>query len=174
MRKFKMIFLVLPAVFAVNILFAQSRDEGKKFLYYERNNSAISTLGKVVATNPADIEAVYWLGQAHLAKEDVEGAKKLYQQSLAANSSAPLLLVGMGHIELIEGKKNEARNRFETAISLSKGKEPAVYNAIARANVEAKAGDPAYAVDKAKLAVEKDKKSAEYSITLGDAYRKMT
>ncbi|MEO5647418.1 MAG: hypothetical protein ABIQ56_03590, partial [Chitinophagaceae bacterium] len=102
------------------------------------------------------------------------GAKKLYQQSLAANSSAPLLLVGMGHIELIEGKKNEARNRFETAISLSKGKEPAVFNAIARANVEAKAGDPAYAVDKAKLAVEKDKKSAEYSITLGDAYRKMT
>jgi hypothetical protein len=35
----------------------------------------------------------------------------------------PLVLVGMGHVELIEGKTNEARQRFEAAISMSRGKK---------------------------------------------------
>jgi hypothetical protein len=53
----------------------------------------------------------------------------------------------MGHIELMEGKNNDARQRFETAVSLSKGKDVQVLNAIARANVDAKAGDATYAIE---------------------------
>ena len=55
-----------------------------------------------------------------------------------ANSNNPLLLAGMGHIELLEGKTQDARNRFETAISLSQGKNVAVLNAVGFANVNGK------------------------------------
>ncbi len=73
MRKFKKVILFLPVLFVVNILFAQSKDEGKRFLYYERYNSAISTFSKLGASG--DAEAAYYLGQAHLGKEDVAGAR---------------------------------------------------------------------------------------------------
>lgn len=171
MRKFKKMFLVLPAFLFAGFAFAQSKEEGKRFLYYERYNSAINTFSKSAATDP---EAAYLLGQAYLGKEDVANAKSTYQKALAANSSAPLLMVGMGQIDLLENRANEARNKFETAISLTKAKDAAVLNAIARANVDAKAGDAAYAVDKAKQATAIDKKNAGYQVTLGDAYRKMT
>ncbi len=173
MQKFKTLMLVLPAFLLANILFAQSKDDGKKFLYYERYNSAIDVFSKILAANPGDAEAAYWLGQAYLGKEDVNAAKAAYQKGLAASPSSSMLMVGMGQIDLIENRANEARNKFETAISLSKGKDAGVLNAVARANVDTKAGDATYAVEKAKLA-SADKKNASFLLTLGDAYRKLT
>ena len=83
-------------------------------------------------------------------------------------------MVGIGEIELMEGKTNDARNRFETAINLTKKKELAdILLAVGRANVDAKAGDAVYAIDKLKQAAERDKKSAEIQNELGDAYRKI-
>ena len=54
----------------------------------------------------------------------------------------------MGEVELMEGKTNDARNRFETAISLTKEKDAEVLAAVGRANVDTKAGDAVYAIDK--------------------------
>ena len=42
-------------------------------------------------------------------------------------------------IELLEGKTNDARQRFETAISLSKAKDIDVLNAIGQANADVNA-----------------------------------
>ena len=55
-------------------------------------------------------------------------------------------MAGIGHIELIEGKKQDARNHFEAAVSLSQGKNIAVLNAIgfANGNPDQKNGDAAY------------------------------
>ena len=79
----------------------------------------------------------------------------------------------MGEIELMDHQHNDARNRFETAISLTKGKDFNVINAIGRANVDAKSGDAMYAIEKLKL-IPENKRTAEMWTTLGDAYRKMT
>ena len=73
---------------------------------------------------------------------DTAGAKALYQKMLATNGSAPLLLVGMGHIELMQGNTADAKQRFETAISLTKAKDINVLNAVGYANSDAKAGTP--------------------------------
>jgi tetratricopeptide (TPR) repeat protein len=81
----------------------------------------------------------------------------------------------MGHVNLVDGKKDEARQMFETAINLSTGKkgvDVSILNAIGRANVDAKEGDVAYAIDKLKLATQKDPKNADAFLNLGDAYRK--
>jgi tetratricopeptide (TPR) repeat protein len=157
-----------------NMLFAQSVEDGKKFLYYERYKSAKDAFEKVLAANPNNIEAIYWLGQTLIDMKDSTAAKALYQKALASNGNAPLLLAGMGHIMLMEGKKDEARQQFETAINLTKGKDIEVLNAIARANVKAKLGDPTYALEKLNLATQQKKfRNAETYLLMGDAYRRL-
>lgn len=177
MNSIKTTLLLCSAlVFSVGIK-AQTLEEGKKFLYYERYKSAKTVLEKVVAANPNNVDAVYWLGQAMIAPDenkDITGAKALYQKTLMANSNSPLLLAGMGHIELLEGKTQDARNRFETAISLSQSKNAAVLNAVGLANVMAKDGDASYAIDKLKLATTlKKMNDPDVYINLGNAYKKI-
>lgn len=172
----KKIGLVASFIFMGNILFAQSINEGKKFLNYERFESAESVFSKLLAANPNNVEAAYWLGQTYLENTDnpdTVAAKNLYQKTLQANPNAPLIMVGIGELELREGKTNDARNRFETAISLTKGKDAGVLIAVGRANIDAKAGDAVYAIDVLKKAEARDKKNPEIQIALGDAYRKM-
>ncbi len=176
MSKFKLGVLLFSALLFSTFLKAQSIEEGRKFLYYEKYKSAKSVFEKLVAANPNNVNAVYWLGQALIIPDDnkdIVGAKTLYQKTLMANSNSPLLIAGMGHIELLEGKLPDARNRFETALSLSQSKDAAVLNAVGLANVSAKDGDVAYAVDKLKLATAiKNMKDPDVYINLGDAYKK--
>ena len=172
MRTIKIISLFF-VFFVSGKLFAQSVDDGKKFLYYERYNSAKDVFTKLTNANPNNVDAVYWLGQTYIGMADTTSAESLYQKALQANPNSPLLLAGMGEIALLRNNTNDARNRFETAISLSKAKDNNVLNAIGRANVEAKNGDAAYAIEKLKL-IPENKRTAEMWVTLGDAYRKMT
>ena len=116
------------AVFAVALLIstslmAQNLSEGINHMYAQRYKSAVATFESLISKNPNNIEATYWLGQAHIAMDDSAGAKALYEKALMANGNAPLLLVGMGHVELYYNKKDEARQRFETALNLSKSRK---------------------------------------------------
>ena len=173
----KQFSLLSSLIFLVNTLSAQSIDDGKKFLNYERYTSAQNVFSKLVAANPNDIEAVYWLGQAYIENSDnpdTAAAKALYQKALQANPNTPLLMVGMGEISLMEGQKEDARNKFEAAMSIPKKKDlPEIQEAVGRANVDTKSGDPVYAIGILNQAADKDKKNPEIQILLGDAYRKM-
>lgn len=172
----KSTLLVLVSLFFAGAVFAQSVDDGKKFLYDERYQSAKDVFQKLSNANPADETAAYYLGQAMIGLEDVAGAKALYQQKLSANPNSPLLLAGMGNVELLEGNTADARNRFETAISLSGGKRIDVLNAVGAPNSdpEIKNGDANYAVEKLNQATTlKGFKDPEVWANLGDAYRKI-
>ncbi|HTN06730.1 tetratricopeptide repeat protein [Agriterribacter sp.] len=173
MMKHTIRFMV-AAVVLCNVAFAQSVDEGRKFFYYEKYNSAKETLEKALAAKPDDVDAAYWLGQTLIELNDMAGAAKVYQTALQAKGSDPLLLVGMGHVELLQHKANDARQRFETAISLTKGKEINILNAVGRANVDASDGDARYALEKLKQATEVRRfKEPLVYINMGDAYRKL-
>ena len=166
--------LVAGFILAGNLLFAQSVDQGKKFFYYERYASAKDNFEKVLAANPNNLDAIYWLGQTLFEMKDSVGAKELYSKALQQNGNAPLILVGMGQAELMEGKTNDARQRFETALSLTKNKDVNVINAIGTANVRARLGDANYAVEKLTLATQlKDFKNPDTYIILGNAHRKL-
>lgn len=170
----RVLSLITTIIIGSNLLFAQSIEQGRKFLYYERTKSAKETFEKMIAANPNNIDAVYWLGQTLLEDRDSAAAKDLYQKALATNGNAPLLLVGMGQLELMEGKTDDARQRFETAINLTKGKEIGVLNAVAEANISAKAGDANYAIQKLNQATQIKKFNDPYTyILMGDAYRKL-
>jgi tetratricopeptide (TPR) repeat protein len=171
--------LVAAVLLTGHSLFAQSVQDGKKFIYYERYQSARDMLQKVVSANPNDADAVYLLSQAEFGLYNPGAARSVLQKGLeGANAANPLLLAGMGQVELTEGKVNDARQRFETALSLTKGKDIPVLNAIGKANLE-KSGDAAYAIEKLKMATaiydaqKKGTKDPDVYITLGDAYRKL-
>ena len=134
---------------------------------------------KAVAANPKDADAIYWLGQAYLNNENVAKAKAVYQKALQEGVNDPLVWVGMGHVELLEGKKDEARQRFEAAITNSKGKKnrdnPDILNAIGRANADGAStvGDPMYAIELLRRAAAVDPKNPEIPVNIGINYLKL-
>ncbi len=180
MKKLKFTLTLLISFLAVNFSNAQSVEDGKKFLYYEKFISAKNVFQQLLTTNPNDDEAAYWLGQALIAPtedKDIAGAKAVYDKGLAANPNSALLNAGLGHIELLEGKTQQARNHFETAISLSDKKNSLdVLDAVGFANgdFDSKLGDAAYAVEKLLQATNTRRfKDAKIMSDLGDAYRKL-
>jgi tetratricopeptide (TPR) repeat protein len=174
MNKMRFSLLVAGVASLCNVAFAQSVDQGKKFLYYHRFKSANDVFDKILASNPNNIEAIYWKGQTLLDLKDSVGAGDIYSKALQTNGTAPLLLVGMGGVELRMGKVADAKARFETAVSLSKGKDIGVLNAIGDNSTDAPAGDGQYAVEKLTQATQiKGFNSAETYVLMGDAYRKL-
>jgi len=186
----KTVSLMLTAMLAAQCLMAQLAD-GIKYLNYEKNKSAKESLQKAYDANPKDPQTIYWLGQALLAtdgsepkKEQVQAAKTLYQKGLGEVGSDPWLLVGMGHVEILEkGDMNSVKQKFEQAITAStetKGKNKgkpnaAILNAIGRSNAEVKIeqGDHTYAVDKLKQAAALDLTNPDIMINLGINYLKL-
>jgi len=158
---------------------AQNLQQGINDLYAERFQSAKSTFEKLLATNPNNIEANYWLGQTHLGLGDVNNAKGVYDKALAASNNAPLILVGVGQLELMQGKAAEARQHFEAAINASKGKkgnDPNVLNAVGRAIVESYSEqnktDLDYAISKLNEAAQLAPTNPDIQFNLGNAYRR--
>ena len=186
----KTVALMFTAMLAAQCLMAQL-PEGIKYLNYEKNKSAKDAFQKAFDANPKDPQAIYWLGQAILAKEgsepsrnDIQAAKSFYQKALLDIGSDPWLLVGMGHVEILEkGDMNSVKQKFEQAITATietKGKNkgkpnPAILNAIGRANAEvgSNQGDHPYAVDKLKQAAAIDLTNPDIMINLGVNYLKM-
>jgi TolA-binding protein len=179
MKNLKFTLILLTGLLAANFSKAQSIEDGKKFLYYEKFISAKNAFQQLLNANPVNDEAAYWLGQTLIAPDedkDIEGAKAVYQKGLAANANSALLNAGLGHIELLEGKTQQARAHFESAISLSGGKNIMVLDAIgfANADFDSKLGDGAYAIEKLQQATNmKGFKDARIMTDLGDAFRKI-
>jgi Flp pilus assembly protein TadD len=175
----KKLGLVTSFILMGSMLFAQGIKEGKQFLNYERYQSAENVFQKLLTAKPDDEQAAYWLGQSYLDPNrvpapDTAKAKDLYQKFLQANPKSALIMVGIGEIELMHGNKTDARNRFETAINMTKKRDlPDILYAVGRANIEPKNGDIAYGIDKLKQAAEKDKKNAEIYNEIGYGYWKL-
>jgi tetratricopeptide (TPR) repeat protein len=172
------IVLFFSALVSVGAL-AQNLQQGIYDIYAERYQSAKATFEKLLAANPNNIEANYWLGQTYIADNDVKGARAVYDKALAATNNAPLLLVGQGHVELLQGKAADARQHFEMAINAThrkKGNDPDILNAVGRAVVESYSEqnktDLDYAIAKLNEASQIDSKNPDIYLNLGNAYRK--
>ncbi len=186
----KTVSLIVTAVLAVHCLMAQVAD-GIKFLNYEKFKSARETLKKNYDANQKDPQAIYWYGQSLIAAEPgalnkqlIGAAKEVYQKGLQEVGSDAWLLVGMGHLDILEGGDiNAAKQKFEQAITATtetrgrnKGKaNPAILNAIGRANADgdSKMGDPNYGIEKLKLAATLDLTNPDIYINMGICYLKL-
>ena len=167
--------------------------EGVKMLNYEKNKSALNFFKEAYDKNPADGETSFWYGQAMLAQnyngistpESIQKAKELYQKSLQAKGSDAWLLVGMSHIQSLEGADaNAVKQNLEVAITSTlntKGKykgKPSqdIINAIGYvfAELPISIGDHRYAIDKLKETISAyDVVNSSLYVNLGINYLKL-
>lgn len=172
----KTIVTYLVAAFSsVTMLQAQTIQEGMNHLYADRFKSAIGVFEKLIAANPNNTEAIYWLGQVYFDMDDNAKAKQLFQNAMNTNGNSPFILVGMGHVDLMESKPNDARQKFETAITSSntkKGIDVPIHAAVGRSIVDSKIGDYNWAIQLLEAATTKDPRNTEAWLQLGNAYRK--
>ena len=171
MRYLKLVNLVAFLTIVVTG-FSQTVQEGRRFMHVQRHRAAKEHFQRMVDQNPTNAEFIYWLSQAYFDHEDPKGADAVLDKYMQGElGSNPLLLVAKGQSEIAKNKTADARQRFETAISLSKGKNVEVFNAIGKANLE-KGGDAAYGIEKLKLATAiKGFKDPFTYIIMGDLYR---
>lgn len=177
----KRIFLLLAISVGVVVTGnGQTVQDGKNHLFAQRFELAEQTFQQLLKANPADPDALYWGGQAAIERE-LDSVKKIgvarawYDKALQAAANSPLVMVGAGHADLLENKKDEARQKFESALTMSrtrKGENIDILNAVSRSNIEAKNGDLNYAIGKMNAQIEKGDKNAEMYLLLGNAIRK--
>jgi tetratricopeptide (TPR) repeat protein len=156
---------------------AQTLEEGKQLLRYGRLVKAEEYFEKLVQANPNDPQANYWLGQLYLNNNPVKlnEAKELYSKALTATNQHPLILVGMGNVELLEKNNAAARQHFDQAIAATKNKknknfgDAEVLEAIGIANAmgDEKTGDIDYALEKLTQAEQLDPKNPHVNIAAG-------
>jgi tetratricopeptide (TPR) repeat protein len=148
----------------------QSIEEAKQHLYHDRLQSAEQVLQQVLSQ---DKEAYYWLTEVYLEDNKVDKAKSLLNSNSDILSAHPLNKVAYGSVLLAENKTAEAKAQFDAALKDANRKtEEAVLKAIARAQVENKAGDANMALNL--ISQIKEKNLDAEAITLrGDAYRKL-
>ncbi|MCX8019483.1 MAG: tetratricopeptide repeat protein [Chitinophagaceae bacterium] len=176
----KTAILLMYSILLMGGVYAQTIQEGLNHIYAQRTRSAIQVFDKILASNPAHAEAIYWKGQAVLEGDEIMSARiaearKIYELGLQATNNAPLIRVGMGHVELLSGNADAARQHFETALTMTrtkKGDDPVIQTAIGRAIADAKGADYKYAVRLLEDAASKDPKNTETLLQLGNAYRK--
>ena len=188
----KIASMTLTALVLVQCAMAQSVSEGVKLLQYVyKNNSAKAVLQKAYDANPKDPQAIYWLGIANVAKnrevlskDGVAAARAIYAKALQDGVNDPLIWVGQGTMDILDGNNvNAAKQKFEQAITSStetkgknKGKPSAtVLNAIGFANSlgSSTMGDPVYGIEKLKQAATIDLNNADIYFNMGVCYLKL-
>ena len=165
---------------ATGTAMAQSIDETRKFLYYDRLTSAESTIKQVIEKDADNTEAYYWLFITKLQQGDTAAAQQALdkvQQLKAANEKLkvdPVVEAGQVHLLMIQGKKAEAQTKSEELVKDTKGKNVDVLKALARAQTEAKQGEGNYdyAIELLEKAQNRAKKDPEVPMLLGDAWRR--
>jgi tetratricopeptide (TPR) repeat protein len=192
----KLVFLLVGFIFSTALMaqvVPSALSEGVKLLNYEKNKSALNYFKEAYDKNPGDGETTFWYGQAMLAQnyngisttESIQKAKELFQKSLQAKGNDPWLLVGMSHIQSLEGADvNAVKQNLEVAITSTlntKGKYKGkpnqdIINAIGYvfAELPISIGDHRYAIDKLKETVSAyDIVNTSLYVNLGINYLKL-
>jgi hypothetical protein len=165
--KSKMLMLAALLLFTVQAVFSQSLDDVKKDLYYEHYNTAKQNLDKIISSKPS-AEAYYYLGLADIGKENYDSAKADFQKGIQTDAESALNYAGMGAISIVKDKDyNAAKQAFQKAWTMSKGRDFDVLRAILQATALSPKADGHYALDLV-TQFKGDRKNRKYEFTAAD------
>ncbi len=176
----QLIILSMTFLSIANATKAQSIEDAKANLYYERYESAKEILKSIVLKSDASPDVYYWLAEIYLEQEDIDsaettimlGMENFTKQNLSKKNS-PLIFAGYGHLLLDKDSLAAARKQFDDILNETKNKDANTLWAVGKANMDSKNGDSVWAVELLKGAVKRDKRNEIMYTTLGDAYRKL-
>lgn len=169
MRKMKTKMWMLAALllFTVQAVFSQSLNDAKQDLYYQKYQTAKKTLQQLAASKP-DANTYYYLGLADLALDDAAAAKADFQKGLQVDPNSALNYVGLGRVSIVADKNfTDAKQAFQKAWDLSKGRDFDVVRAILEATAESSQADAQYALDLVKQ-FQDDRRNRKYELTAAD------
>ncbi|MBS1565575.1 MAG: tetratricopeptide repeat protein, partial [Bacteroidetes bacterium] len=154
-------------------LTAQTTEDAENLFYHHRYNSAGTALHALIAKDPNNVHNWWLLAQVYLEQNRTAALKDTLQLAPPAVAGDPLLRAVKGHILLGEKDSAGAAVYFAGALKDTKMKDPAVLAEVARAQVDVKEGNAAYAIDLLEKAIKKDKDNPALYVLQGDAWRKL-
>src|SRR5690348_2863416 len=130
--------LVLSFVITVgNVAYAQVPlpviKQAQQRIEADQPKKGVTLLKDAITANPTDASLWYYLGEAQIITGDKKAAEISFQTGLEKNDKEALNLVGKGHLRLLDNQVAEAKKLFEQALTLTKSKNTAVLNEIAKA-----------------------------------------
>lgn len=135
----------------------------------DQPKKAVDLLKKATGTYPTDATVWYALGEAQIAAGQRQDAEISFQTGVEKNDKEGLNYAGKGHLRITENQAAEAKKAFDQALLLTKSKNAAVLNAVAKAQLT----DPKSVADAmANLQKSKslDKSNPETALLMGDAF----
>lgn len=160
-------FVVLTMQFAV----AQDKEiaEAKHLAEVDQSKKALQVLTAAASTYPTSAAVFYNLGIAQLKANMRKEALASFDKGIAADPKDALNYAGKAQLSMMEAAPEKAKLDIDKALSMTKSKNVAVLQAVARAYmVDPKKANDAIAV--LTTAKSKDDHDAETMILLGDAY----
>jgi tetratricopeptide (TPR) repeat protein len=149
--------------------------DGLRALDFEKYELAKNIFTQLTNDEPNNPENFYYLGQAYYGLLDYASAKSSYEKGIAAKSDYGQNYAGLGELLLESGKKDEAINLFNKALSFSKKKQDYYTDmklvavvASSMVNTETKLLDEAEQLVRKQY--EFDKKNYDFLIAAGDVY----
>lgn len=157
-------------VFTTLTIQAQDLEAVKKTIESEKFSDARKSLKGMIATAPDKGRNYFYLGQVYLKLEKQDSAKIYFDKGKTAKDAGYINLIGLAHLDLINGNKAAAQTNIASVLASAKKKNTEELIYISRAYLNTENPDPAKAVENAKLATASDAKSARAFLVLGDAH----
>lgn len=105
----KTLLLFASVLFLSTTVFCQSIDEGLRMMQYQKYLSASWVFEKLVAADPNNFTAAYWLGIAEIRKKETDKAITYFKNALN-KVNTPLLTAGLANAYAAAGNKIESKN----------------------------------------------------------------
>ena len=172
-RIMKRILLLVILFIGFTTIEAQTIEEGRTHMYYERLETAENTFHQVLKADAQNAEAWYYLVKSYAEQKMLDKAKDSLNMAPGTIRDEPYFQVAQGFLFKMEKKDNEANELFDRALDKTRKKDAGILAAVADAHIEAKTGDPNYAIELLKRAIKRDKRNPALYVKLGDAHRKM-
>ncbi|MDQ3047381.1 MAG: tetratricopeptide repeat protein [Bacteroidota bacterium] len=166
--------LFLIATIASSMMFAQSVGDAIKKTTNEQFESADQIFKTLIQNQPNNGELYFYYGENYYKNDKIADAEMTYQKGVDVNATHPLPYVGLGKVQLEQGKLAEAKANFYKATTLAAGKNAVVLREIAKAYIYSeKSKNVPEAMNLLSQAEKIDPKSPELYILMGDAYLEM-
>jgi tetratricopeptide (TPR) repeat protein len=165
----KVILASFATLFTTVAIKAQDLEVVKKTIESEKFSDARKSLKNMIAVSPDKGTNYFYLGQVYLKLEKQDSAKIYFEKGKTVKDAGHLNLIGLAHIDLINGNKTTAQTNIASSLAMAKKKNTEELIYISRAYLNADNPDFSKAVENAKLAVASDVKSARAYLVLGDA-----
>lgn len=168
--KMKKLVFAYVLAFAGCVSLAQpSLQSGLKHLENENYGAAMEQFKAIAKNDPRNGTIYYYIGEVSFLTDDLVEAEKAYNKGLSINPQCAECKVGIGKILLNQGKKDQAKEWFESAARLDK-KNPEIFALIGESYLFSKNPDAKQASHYLGSARDMNSKIARYWAHLGDAF----